>query len=1130
MTLSIAEGRDLVTAYNFRTLFIEKLGWNRYKAKLDISIDGRTVTLTAIAEKCGMAAFVCDPETDGRIPDYPTRRKVERQVAKSAHEHLIIFTDKKRCSQVWQWVRRERGRPAACREHRYQVGQPGDSLIQKIRALAVSLEEEERLTLPDVTGRARKAFDVEHVTKRFYERFKTEHSAFLSFLEGIPDKEMERWYVSVMLNRLMFVSFIQKKGFLGGGDTDYLKNKLIQSKSELGKNHYYKDLLCPLFFEGFAKRREERSERARELLGEVPYLNGGIFMPHQIEQLYGKTIDIPDKAFDRLFEFFEAYHWHLDERPLKKDDEINPDVLGYIFEKYINQKQMGAYYTKEDITEYIGKNTICPFLLDAAQKGCRIAFEGNRSVWRLLQEDPDRYIYKAMRHGVSWDYCGKNISKNEGVPIRKPLLLPQEIEQGVNPITPNLLERRKSWNNSAPPNIALPTESWREVIARRKRYKEVYDKLATGEIRSTNDLITYNLDIRQFAQDVIEYAEGPELLVAFWKAVGEATILDPACGSGAFLFSALNILDPLYEACLERMQFFLNEWGETGEKNHPNYYKFFSDTLKRIKEHPNHRYFILKSIIIKNLYGVDIMEEAVEICKLRLFLKLIAQIERIEDIEPLPDIDFNIRAGNTLVGFTKLEEVRSAAEKESSGQGKIVFGETEEQLRRLEEEADNSDRAFIEFRELQTRQGLSPKESSRAKEDLRSGLKKLTDELDRFLASEYDVKETTIPNRKKFEEAYEKWRNSHQPFHWLAEFYGILKAGGFDVIIGNPPYVEWRKIESYSLLNQVFTTLQCGNVYASMCERSYRLLASAGRFGMIVPISCVSTDRMEPLRSLWDDSALGSHISLYSGDAHPSVLFNGVKFRLSILLQSKSICKPYLFSTHFRKWLPDGRDSLFPTIEYCEVDSSVRRIGLIPKTSSKLHTSILLKLCSQRKKINDFVISHEKHDVYCHRIIAHFVKAVDFVPFFENERDGIKKSEDYKVFSVTNVDLKNVLVAVLNSSLFYIWFVSYSDVYHCGREMILDFPIDLKAASNQYGKPLNNIAERLMVSLKKNSIRRSIPYKATGMVNYDEFYPRLSKSIVDELDAVFALHYGLTAEELDFVTNYDIKFRMGEDT
>ena len=60
---------------------------------------------------------------------------------------------------------------------------------------------------------------------------------------------------------------------------------------------------------------------------------------------------------------------------------------------------MGAYYTKEDITGYISKNTIIPALFDMARKSCRIAFEGEHSVWRLLQADPDRYIYAAMLMG-----------------------------------------------------------------------------------------------------------------------------------------------------------------------------------------------------------------------------------------------------------------------------------------------------------------------------------------------------------------------------------------------------------------------------------------------------------------------------------------------------------------------------------------------------------------------------------------------------------------------------------------------------------------------------------------------------------------------------------------------------------
>lgn len=65
------------------------------------------------------------------------------------------------------------------------------------------------------------------------------------------------------------------------------------------------------------------------MLGKVSYLNGGLFLKHQIEELHGKNIQISDAAFEKLFDFFDQYQWHLDERPLRADNEINPDVLGY---------------------------------------------------------------------------------------------------------------------------------------------------------------------------------------------------------------------------------------------------------------------------------------------------------------------------------------------------------------------------------------------------------------------------------------------------------------------------------------------------------------------------------------------------------------------------------------------------------------------------------------------------------------------------------------------------------------------------------------------------------------------------------------------------------------------------------
>ena len=94
-------------------------------------------------------------------------------------------------------------------------------------------------------------------------------------------------------------------------------------------------------------------------------------------------------------------------------------------------------------------------------------------------------------------------------------------------------------------------------MARRKRYEEVWLRLASGEVNDINELITLNLDICRFAEDVIIQSEGPELVKAFWDSLEKVSVLDPACGSGAFLFAALNVLEPLYTACLEGMRGFL---------------------------------------------------------------------------------------------------------------------------------------------------------------------------------------------------------------------------------------------------------------------------------------------------------------------------------------------------------------------------------------------------------------------------------------------------------------------------------------------------------------------------------------------------------------------------------------------
>ena len=1081
------KARQCLKEFDLRTLFIEEMGWDHHISSLEVFVDGLTYTLSPVAQKRGMVVFVCSSAALGPIPDYSTRRKIEKQVAKSVHEHLIIYTDKVNKFQIWQWVKREAGKPTQCREHRYYCNQPGDSLLQKLQAIAFSLDEEEGISIVDVASRVRAGFDVDRVTKRFYDRFKSEHDTFLKFLKGIPDEEMQRWYASVMLNRLMFIYFIQKKGFLNN-NINYLRDKLTESKHH-GKDRFYKDLLCPLFFEGFAKKENERKATINQLLGKVPFLNGGIFQPHQLEELYGKSIQIADAAFEKLFSFFDQYQWHLDERPLRADNEINPDVLGYIFEKYVNQKQMGAYYTKEDITEYISKNTIIPYLLNEAKKKCKIAFEGEQSVWRLLRNDPGRYIYGAVRKGID-------------------LLLPDEIAIGLNDVS-----KRTEWNKSALEGYALPTEIWREVVTRRKRYDELRAKLAKGEIQDINDLITHNLNIRQFAQDIIENCEDPELLRAFWHAIEQVTILDPTCGSGAFLFAALNILEPLYEACLERMDVFLDELERSAEKHRPEKFGDFRKVLERIDKHSNRRYFIFKSIIINNLYGVDIMEEAIEICKLRLFLKLVAQIEGVENIEPLPDIDFNIRAGNTLVGYTTYNEVKNAVLGKT--QGRLDLGKD---MHRIDEKAQDVDKLFELFRQQQTE--LGGEVSNADKQELRNRLKALEGELNRYLAGEYSID----PDKQT---SYEKWLVSHKPFHWFIEFYGIVhKRGGFNAIIGNPPYVEYNKVKKDYTIKQ-YETESCGNLYAFVIEQCLGILRENDFFGMIVQLPIVCTDRMKPLQKKCIDES--SVIWFANFDDRPARLFDGLEhIRASIFTIKKGKGKFHrVNSTTYNRWHSETRPTLFELLSFEDV-SDYLMSGAIPKIGDPA-----LKLVRHRivkfAPLGKYLQAGTKYPIYFHNSPQYWIRAMDFIPYFWNERDGQQASTQIKSLYSNTKPESLAIVAALNSSLFYWWFITLSDCRHLNLREIESFPIGLEEMPESRKTDLLELTNKLMKDYKSHAVRKEAEYKATGKVIYDEFYPKHSKPIMNEIDRTLAKHYGFTGEQLDLIINYDIKYRMGRD-
>ncbi len=1081
---------------DLQTLFIEELGWDHGGTNTEATVADNTYALEAIAHKRGMVAYQYTPASDDTFPDHPTRQKIERAVTRTVREHIIIYASHDSNALYWQWVKREPGQTDRSRQHIYHQDQSGELLIQKLEQIAFALDEEEDLTIADVTSRVRAAFDVDKVTKKFYDHFKKEHTAFLDFITGIQNLADREWYASLMLNRMMFIYFIQKRGFLDS-NLNYLRDRLERVRQQQGDgnfHNFYRLFLLKLFHEGLGQPEADRTPELAVLLGTVPYLNGGLFDVHDLER-DNPEIQIPDEAFQKIFDFFDAYQWHLDDRPLRNDNEINPDVLGYIFEKYINQKQMGAYYTKEDITGYISRNTIIPFLFDQAKKECAIAFKPDGAIWRLLSDDPDRYFYEAVRHGITYD-----IHKKEN--LTEKLKLPPEIAAGLNDIS-----KRGEWNKPAPSDYALPTETWREHIARRQRYEEIHAKLAAGEVTTINDLITYNLDTEKFALNAIEGSEGPELIRAFYKAIAKVSILDPTCGSGAFLFAALNILEPIYTACLEAMEGFLDDLKRSTRQHSPNKLSDFRDVLDQVSKHASERYFILKSIIIDNLYGVDIMDEAVEICKLRLFLKLVAQLESYDQIEPLPDIDFNIRAGNTLVGFTSLEEVQEVLSTDLIKQLSLP---------QIEERAEIADRAFRKFREMQTAHGMEANKYASAKLELKERLDDLREELDEYLAEDYGIK---VDNEK----AYTQWRNSHQPFHWFVEFYGIMSGGGFDVIIGNPPYVEYRQVRKGYTVSE-FATLDCGDLYAYVLERSYGL-SPRGRLGMILPVSIMSTDGFHSLRRLLNES---SRVQFFQAFAErPSKLFTGVEKRLCVYLLGDRAKKPKLHLSNYRRWLSEERNTLFNTAQFVDFTGGDPVVNSsVPKIRCDIEHRILAKL-SKQNPLNKYYEQKSEFPIYYTRKARYFVQFFDFIPNIFDEAGNRLEPTELKVLYFASESRRNALLAVLNSSLFFWFFSVNSDVRNLNRREIDFFPCSIKNMCERALSNLGALGRALTHDYVAHSKLQTSNYKKYGLRRVQTFQPRESKPIIDKIDKALATHYGFSDEETDFIINYDIKYRLG---
>ncbi len=659
MALNLNQARNYLQGFDFSRLFIEELGWSQPTSRqaLPMNYHEESFTRCQVAQLAGVVVFEVSAQ-NGQIPDSITRAALHKEISTLHHENLLIFLDRQRTQSLWYWVKREPNR-AIPREHLYVRGQPGDLFLSKLNGMVVDMSEFDEhgdISVLEVAGRLKKALDVERVTKKFYTEFDNQRLEFNDLIQGIDDEHDRRWYASALLNRLMFIYFLQRKGFVDNGNMDYLQKHLEASQAR-GKDRYYSEFLQLLFFEGFAKPEEKRSAEAKKLLGMVRYLNGGLFLPHRVELDKRYHITVPDRAFENLFHLFASYSWNLDDTPSGKDDEINPDVLGYIFEKYINQKAFGAYYTRTEITEYLCEQTI----------------------YRLVL-------------------------------------------QQVN--TPGI------------PGMATP------------RHFESVPALLVG--------LDANL-CRQLLFDVL-----PKL-----------SLLDPACGSGAFLVAAMKTLINLYSAVIGKIEFL-------GDKP-------LSDWLRKTRvEHPSLPYFIKRRIITDNLFGVDIMDEAADIARLRLFLALVASAQTVEQLEPLPNIDFNILPGNSLIGLLRVDEGAFDRQNRQGNLFQKPYSQLVNEKRRQLEIYRHTTQFTEDLQLLRDEIEKGRLEAYRSLNDLQ--LNEFTRLSIKYEQATWDAEKNAEGKTVKRAVRLEDVEALH-PFHWGYEFDEVMNTrGGFDAIITNPPW------------------------------------------------------------------------------------------------------------------------------------------------------------------------------------------------------------------------------------------------------------------------------------------------------------------------------------------------------
>jgi hypothetical protein len=406
---------------------------------------------------------------------------------------------------------------------------------------------------------------------------------------------------------------------------------------------------------------------------------------------------------------------------------------------------------------------------------------------------------------------------------------------------------------------------------------------------------------------------------------------------------------------------------------------------------------------------------------------------------------------------------------------------------------------------------------------------------------------------------------NRDPFHWNIDFEKVLANSGFDVIVGNPPYIEdgnypqidpsgtdlkILKLSKNGKTNKAnsdeplfYESRYCGNTHAYFIERSVKLLNKDGKFGFIVPVSLVSTQRMSSIRRIIQENS--SKVKYFNFDDRPSKIFSGIEHcRSTIVVTTKGKGVHKVTTSKFLKWHAEDRGDFLKNLKTTNWSVAVQG-ETIPKIGTSTEREIITKLVetANGKTVTDVITSGAENIWYynatsnwIHAHIEQFVPKVEYYPSYTKRGKEIipigepekRLSSHYMSISIDQ-KYQFLVNGLLNTSLFYWWFVIWADGRDLLKQNITSFPLDTQSFSEEELERIKSLVTELMQSYEDTSHIQPNTRKDGKYIVIKEIRPKYSKSIIDQIDDLFAGHFGFNEAEKGFIRNFDLKFRIEEE-